>query len=104
MPQRPAPDELRSRIDRGLAGDKVPAADPAAAPMNTDAAAAGAPLSPEQVALDADTQETIARSFGHRPVSETGETVGRDRREAAATRLAWLAFGAAVLAVLLYIT
>lgn len=32
---------LRNRIDRGLTGDKVPATDPAAAPLGTDDEAAG---------------------------------------------------------------
>jgi len=37
---------LRDAIDRGLTGDKVPASDPAAAPLGTDDEAAGttAPL------------------------------------------------------------
>ncbi|MGF7172407.1 hypothetical protein [Azospirillum doebereinerae] len=32
---------LRDAIDRGLTGDKVPASDPAAAPLGTDDEAAG---------------------------------------------------------------
>jgi hypothetical protein len=36
-------DRLRADIDRGLIKEKVPAQDPAAAPMATDAEAGGAP-------------------------------------------------------------
>lgn len=35
------PHRLRDAIDRGLTGDKVPASDPAAAPLGTDDEAAG---------------------------------------------------------------
>lgn len=34
-------DRLRHRIDQGLTGDKVPARDPAAAPLGTDDEAGG---------------------------------------------------------------
>ena len=40
---------LRDRIDRGGAGDKVAFSDPAAAPLGTDAEAAGTPPTEEQV-------------------------------------------------------
>jgi hypothetical protein len=43
-------DQLRSDIDSGRTGDKVPAADPAAAPLGTDEEAAGTPIAPEVVA------------------------------------------------------
>lgn len=36
--------EERKRIQRGEAGDKVPGIDPAAAPLETDSEAGGAPL------------------------------------------------------------
>lgn len=42
----------RDEIDRGLARDKVPAEDPAAAPLGTDSEAAGAPPSAAAVAED----------------------------------------------------
>lgn len=38
--------ELRGDIDRGLTGDKVAFADPAAAPLGTDDEAAGTPADP----------------------------------------------------------
>lgn len=45
MPSQRAPtvDDLRRRIGRGEAADKVDFPDPAAAPLGTDAEAAGAP-------------------------------------------------------------
>lgn len=52
-PERPAPAaaaRLRARIDRGGAADKVAAADPAAAPLGTDAEAAGHPPSAAEAA------------------------------------------------------
>lgn len=42
-------DKLRAEIDNGRAGDKVPASDPAAAPLGTDDEAAGKPPTREQV-------------------------------------------------------
>jgi len=47
-------------IDRGLTGDKIPAQDPAAAPLGTDDEAAGMPPSPEDVG-DARGREAIGR-------------------------------------------
>ena len=46
-------DQLRDRIDKGLTGEKVSMPDPAAAPLGTDAEAAGAPPAPRERALDA---------------------------------------------------
>jgi len=40
-PSTAEPHRLRDAIDRGLTGDKVPASDPAAAPLGTDDEAAG---------------------------------------------------------------
>lgn len=40
---------LRGRIDAGDTGDKIGAADPAAAPLGTDDEAAGTPPTPERV-------------------------------------------------------
>lgn len=50
--RRPPPtsDRLRDDIDHGRAGDKVSFSDPAAAPLGTDAEAAGTPPSPEALA------------------------------------------------------
>jgi hypothetical protein len=46
-------DSLRADIDRGLTGDKIPGSDPAAAPLGTDAEAAGAPPTRREVDLEA---------------------------------------------------
>jgi hypothetical protein len=42
--------QLRDAIDRGRTGSKVPARDPAAAPLGTDDEAGGAPPTPGEVA------------------------------------------------------
>jgi len=47
---QPTSEQLRSAIDRGRTWDKVPVPDPAAAPLDTDAEAAGTPASGEAVA------------------------------------------------------
>jgi hypothetical protein len=46
-------DQLRSRIDQGETGDKVDFPDPAAAPLGTDAEAAGVPVSDRELAMEA---------------------------------------------------
>jgi hypothetical protein len=43
MNRPPSTDQLRDEIDRGRLGDKVIAADPAAAPLGTDDEASGRP-------------------------------------------------------------
>ena len=45
-------DQLRHEIDQGQAGDKVPATDPAAAPLGTDAEAGGHPPSDKELQLE----------------------------------------------------
>ena len=45
-------DQLRQDIDRGRNGDKVDYPDPAAAPLGTDAEAAGAAPSADEIALE----------------------------------------------------
>jgi hypothetical protein len=42
-------EQLRHDIDRGLTGDKIPALDPAAAPLGTDDEASGQGPTPSQV-------------------------------------------------------
>jgi len=44
-------EQLRADIDSGRTGDKVPAPDPAIAPLGTDDEAAGQPPSPEIIDL-----------------------------------------------------
>jgi hypothetical protein len=53
-------EQLRSDIDSGRTGDKVPASDPAAAPLGADEEAAGTPVSADAVAL-ARARENRAR-------------------------------------------
>ncbi len=44
-----AASRLRADIDSGRTGDKVPASDPAAAPLGTDAEAGGNPMDPGEL-------------------------------------------------------
>jgi len=48
--QQPTSEQLRSAIDRGRTWDKIRVLDPAAAPLDTDAEAAGTPASGEAIA------------------------------------------------------
>jgi hypothetical protein len=48
--KKPTAAQLRGDINSGKTGDKTPGFDPAAAPMETDAEAGGAPPTPEEVA------------------------------------------------------
>jgi hypothetical protein len=77
-------DDLREDIDRGLTGEKVAGSDPAAAPLGTDAEAAGTPPTRREFDLE-------ARS---RPAAPPPEPRGGPRR-----MVAWL-IGACVVAVL----
>jgi len=52
-------EQLRSDIDSGRTGDKVPAPDPAAAPLGTDEEAAGTPIPSEAIAASR-AQEIVA--------------------------------------------
>ncbi len=60
------PAELRGDIQRGLTGDKRAGFDPAAAPLETDAEAAGTPLGPEHTELGTQAPVTPA---GHAAAS-----------------------------------
>lgn len=70
----PTTDRLRHDIDQGRAGDKVPFADPAAAPLGTDDEAAGTPASREDIEV---AYRTEMGGGGWRAPSETDER-GRD--------------------------
>jgi hypothetical protein len=48
--KKPPAAQLRGDINSGKTGDKTPGFDPAAAPMETDAEAGGAPPTPPEVA------------------------------------------------------
>jgi hypothetical protein len=63
-------EQLRIAIDRGLTGDKVDAADPAAAPLGTDDEAGGASNTSEQVRLAASYE------LRQRPMQKAQRTSG----------------------------
>ena len=79
-PNRPDPGRARAAIDAGKTGDKVPAEDPAAAPMHTDAEAAGTPTPSAAAEADVARQERIARETGAadvRPIAAGADTQAR---------------------------
>jgi len=61
-PQATTIDRLRENIDSGLAGDKVPFPDPAAAPLGTDAEAGGHPPTPKELQMDVRAQAGSTRA------------------------------------------
>lgn len=65
-------DRLRSDIDRGRARDKVAAFDPAAAPLGTDAEAAGMP--PDRAAVAAAEREEVGNAPPPRSSAPSGRT------------------------------
>lgn len=79
--RRPEPDPgiARAAIDAGLTGDKVPAGDPAAAPLQTDAESAGTPTSAAQAEADVRRQHRIARETGAdgRPIMAGADPAAR---------------------------
>jgi hypothetical protein len=58
-------ERLRIDIDSGKTGDKIPVADPAAAPLGTDEEAAGTPVDPRVV--EAVRQEELRRGLRTKP-------------------------------------
>lgn len=72
-------DRLRSAIDEGRTGDKVPFSDPAAAPLGTDDEAAGHPAGAERGATAAGPVGTPRAGSGTdergRPYADKGTTV-----------------------------
>ncbi|HVW45027.1 MAG TPA: hypothetical protein VHC18_27135 [Amycolatopsis sp.] len=52
MSQAPTSDQQRAAIDSGEAGDKVAFADPAAAPLGTDAEAGGHPPTAQELRME----------------------------------------------------
>jgi hypothetical protein len=57
--------QVRDRIDRGETGDKVAVADPAVAPLGTDAEAAGTPLAGAAVARSAAAEQAAPAAQDH---------------------------------------
>ena len=70
----PNADQLRAAIDSGKTGDKVAFPDPAAAPLGTDAEAAGAPPASDELhqAFTAETGSTCRRGPATGPRSAYG--------------------------------
>jgi hypothetical protein len=71
------PDQLKQDIDTGRTGDKVCAADPAAAPLCTDDEAAGTPVDPDLIAKVRDIERKKAVGLGDPATAER-----RDRQSA----------------------
>jgi hypothetical protein len=61
MARAPNIDQLRHKIDSGSTGEKVDFPDPAAAPLGTDAEAAGHPPSPHEVSLDLAASQPVRK-------------------------------------------
>ncbi|MDN2564906.1 hypothetical protein N1F89_01610 [Aquibium sp. A9E412] len=83
FPRKPSGEEARLRddIDSGRTGDKVAAADPAVAPLGTDAEAGGTPTDPQAAAAER------RRATGGPTSGGAGETsAGRAGRGAASGR------------------
>ena len=89
--------QIRERIDRGETGDKKAAPDPAAAPLGTDAEAAGTPTRSEHVARSFAAE----RAGPAERAAAQGREVERPRRALASLALAGIAVVSVVLAVAL---
>jgi hypothetical protein len=88
--------QLQADIDSGAAGDKIGALDPALAPLGTDDEAAGAPPSPERVAL------ARAEERGRSGAPAAAPAQGRSRLALYAFVLFIAAVAAAFLSVLAF--
>ncbi len=93
----------RAAVDAGSTGDKVPVADPAAAPMETDAETAGAAIPAAAAAADRRRQQEIVRDnwAGAGPTMAGADPAARGRRGPRAPVLAVIAVAAAMLAAIL---
>lgn len=87
MQSKPESGQYRNAIDRGATHDKVPAVDPAAAPLETDAEANGTPTARAPMAAAERDQE-------RQPVSGTPATTftapGRGQYQIPAPINAWM--------------
>jgi hypothetical protein len=93
----PNVERLRSDIDGGRTGDKVPFPDPAAAPLGTDDEAAGTPPDAARLALAA---REHARADAH-DAAVVGGSRRSDRRRAGAKPVVAVALVALAFALLL---
>lgn len=98
---RPTTDKLRADIDRGRTGDKVPASDPAAAPLGTDEEAAGTPIPPQAIA-HAHAQETATSA--RMPAGQSAHPAPDRSRSRSRTALIVVVALGIVIAILLAIT
>lgn len=73
----PNPDMLRRDIDRGAAADKVDYPDPAAAPLGTDAEAAGMPVTPAEAHVAASDQRRHEERGGRETQNVSATDKGR---------------------------
>lgn len=71
MAEIPNVDKLRHDIDHGITGDKVDFADPAAAPLGTDAEAGGHPPTSLELSIEA---RAAGKGSGH-PRGDIGLTL-----------------------------
>lgn len=73
-----AMNRLRDHIDRGGSADKVAAIDPAAAPLGTDAEAAGTPPTPDEVAMarEAEAHRASPARNPRKPASQSHVAMG----------------------------
>ena len=92
----PTSDQLRADIDSGRTHDKVAHSDPAAAPLGSDAEAAGAPPTPDEVS-------TARRHETSRAVPEQGSAsrIGTPTGGRSGSRIIWLVVAAIVAAIVL---
>ena len=66
--QTPTSDQLRNSIDSGHTGEKIGMPDPAAAPLGTDAEAAGASPTAAELKLEAQSAPSTPDLQGRAPV------------------------------------
>jgi hypothetical protein len=74
--QVPTTDQLRDQIDRGVTGEKVSMPDPAAAPLGTDAEAAGMPPTAEERTQAAQEAPVLPHHDGQPAVSGRALYIG----------------------------
>ena len=91
----------KAAIDRGLTGDKVPGFDPAAAPLGTDAEAAGAPpVASDRAAASRGARAPIRRAWRPIRAAPTGAAIACRTSGLAGDRVAVLIAVAVIVAVL----
>ena len=74
------PAQMRGDIQRGVTGDKRAGFDPAAAPLETDAEAAGTPLEPAHLEPQAQAAPQGHAADAYANAMQGTGTVGKDRR------------------------